>query len=94
MPVPRLSCRYPGQRKSVHIKLFVSPVSFSHNNVRLLMVYRPFAVWPFLHGLDTMNSIGKYCEQFSCAFTAVGFPLHIHDYMLIHTGMKCPWVNM
>ena len=31
----------PGPRESVHIKLPVSPVSFSHNNVRLLMVCRP-----------------------------------------------------
>ena len=34
-------CRYPGPRESVHIKLLVSSVSFSHNNVRLLMVYHP-----------------------------------------------------
>ena len=39
--VSRVSCRYPGPRESVHIKLLVSPVSFSHNNVRLLMVYSP-----------------------------------------------------
>ena len=38
MPVSRVLCRYPGLRESVHIKLLVSPVSFSHNNVRLLMV--------------------------------------------------------
>ena len=37
MPVSRVSCRYPGPRESVHIKLLVSPVSFSHNKVRLLM---------------------------------------------------------
>ena len=43
MPVLRVSCQYPGPRESVHIKLLVSPVSFSHNNVRLLMVYRPYA---------------------------------------------------
>ena len=42
MPVSRVSCRYPGPRESVHIKLVVSPVSFSHNNVRLLMVYSPY----------------------------------------------------
>ena len=42
MPVSRVSCRYPGPRESVHIKLLVSPVSFSHNNVRLLMVCRPY----------------------------------------------------
>ena len=42
MPVSRVSCRYPGPRESVHIKLLVSPVSFSHNNIRLLMVYSPF----------------------------------------------------
>ena len=41
MPVSRVSCRYPGPRESVHIKLLVSPVSFSHKNVRLLMVYSP-----------------------------------------------------
>ena len=41
VPVSRGSCRYPGPRESVHIKLLVSPVSFSHNNVRLLMVYSP-----------------------------------------------------
>ena len=41
VPVSRVSCRYPGPRESVHIKLLVSPVSFSHNNVRLLMVYSP-----------------------------------------------------
>ena len=35
----RVLCRYPGPRESVHIKLLVSPVSFSHNIVRLLMVY-------------------------------------------------------
>ena len=44
VPVSRVSCRYPGPRESVHIKLLVCPVSFSHNNVRLLMVYRPYAV--------------------------------------------------
>ena len=38
----RVLCRYPGPRESVHIKLLVSPVSFSHNNVRLLMVYSPY----------------------------------------------------
>ena len=38
MPVSRVSCRYPGPRESVHIKLLVSPVSFSHNNVHLLIV--------------------------------------------------------
>ena len=37
MPVSRVSCRYPGPHESVHIKLLVSPVSFSHNNVRLLV---------------------------------------------------------
>ena len=42
MPVSRVSCRYPGPRESVHIKLLVSPVSFSHNNVCLLMVYSPY----------------------------------------------------
>ena len=42
MPVSRVTCRYPGPRESVHIKLLVSPVSFSHNNVRLLMVYSPY----------------------------------------------------
>ena len=42
MPVSRVPCRYPGPRESVHIKLLVSPVSFSHNNVRLLMVYSPY----------------------------------------------------
>ena len=41
--IARVSCRYPGPRESVHIKLLVSPVSFSHNNVCLLMVYRPYA---------------------------------------------------
>ena len=41
MPVLRISCQYAGPRESVHIKLLVSPVSFSHNNVRLPMVYRP-----------------------------------------------------
>ena len=39
--VSQVSCRYPGPCESVHIKLLVSPVSFSHNNVRLLMVYSP-----------------------------------------------------
>ena len=43
VPVSRVSCRYPGPRESVHIKLLVSPVSFSHNNVRPLMVYSPYA---------------------------------------------------
>ena len=32
MPVSR---RYPGPRESVHIKLLVYPVGFSHNNVVL-----------------------------------------------------------
>ena len=40
MPVSR---RYSGPRESVHIKLLVSLVCFSHNNVHLLMVYRPYA---------------------------------------------------
>ena len=39
MPVSRISCRYPGPRESVHIKLLVSPVSFSHN-VRVYRVRR------------------------------------------------------
>ena len=53
MPESRVSYRYPGPRESVHIKLLVSPVSFSHNNVRLPMVYSPYgkfayrATWPF-----------------------------------------------
>ena len=42
MPVSRVACRYPGPRESVHIKLLVSPVTFSHNNVRILMVYSPY----------------------------------------------------
>ena len=40
-------CRYPGPRESVHIKLLVSPVSFSHNNVRLLMVYSPYGKFAY-----------------------------------------------
>ena len=44
VPVSRVSCRYPGPRESVHIQLLVSPVSFSHNNVRLLMVYSPYGM--------------------------------------------------
>ena len=47
MPVSRVSCRYPGLRESVHIKLLVSPVSFSHNNVRLLMVYSPYGKFAY-----------------------------------------------
>ena len=47
MPVSRVSCRYPGPRESVHIKLLVSPVSFSHNNVRLLMVYSPYGKFAY-----------------------------------------------
>ena len=39
--------RYPGPRESVHIKLLVSPVSFSHNNVRLLMVYSPYGKFAY-----------------------------------------------
>ena len=42
-----VSCRYPGPRESVHIKLLVSPVSFSQNNVRLLMVYRPYGKFAY-----------------------------------------------
>ena len=34
-------CRYPGPRESVHIMLLVSPVSFSHNNVRTVPRARP-----------------------------------------------------
>ena len=40
-------CWYPGPRESVHIKLLVSPVSFSHNNIRLLMVYPPYAKFAY-----------------------------------------------
>ena len=40
MPVSRVSCRYPGPRESVHIKLLVSPVSFSHK----MYVYSWFIV--------------------------------------------------
>ena len=47
MPVSRVSCRYPGPREPVHIKLLVYPVSFSHNNVRLLTVYRPYAKFAY-----------------------------------------------
>ena len=47
MPVSRVPCRYPGPRESVHIKLLVSPVSFSHNNVRLLMVYSPYGKFAY-----------------------------------------------
>ena len=36
MPVLRVSCQYPGPRESVHIKLLVSLVSFSHNHIRLI----------------------------------------------------------
>ena len=53
MPVSRVSCRYPGPRESVHIKLLVSPVSFSHNKVRLLMVYSPY---------------GKFAYRATCRF--------------------------
>ena len=42
-----VSCRHPGPRESVHVKLLVSPVSFSHNNVRLLMVNRPYAKFAY-----------------------------------------------
>ena len=49
----RVLCRYPGPRESVHIKLLVSPVSFSHNNVRLLMVYSPY---------------GKFAYRATCRF--------------------------
>ena len=38
MPVSRVPCRYPGPRESVHIKLLVSPVSFSHNNYSWFIV--------------------------------------------------------
>ena len=51
--IARLSCRYPGLRESVHIRLLVSPVSFSHNNVRLLMVYSPY---------------GKFAYRATCRF--------------------------
>ena len=43
----RVLYRYPGLCESVHIKLVVSPVSFSHNNVRLLMVYRPYTKFAY-----------------------------------------------
>ena len=42
-----ISCRYPGPRESVHIKLLVSSVRFSHNKVRLLMVYHPYAKFAY-----------------------------------------------
>ena len=45
--VSRVPCRYPGPRESVHIKVLVSPVSFSHNNVRLLMVYSPYGKFAY-----------------------------------------------
>ena len=47
VPVSRVPCRYPGPRESVHIKLLVSPVSFLHNNVRLLMVYSPYGKFAY-----------------------------------------------
>ena len=53
VPVSRVPCRYPGPRESVHIKFLVSPVSFSHNNVRLLMVYSPY---------------GKFAYRATCRF--------------------------
>ena len=34
MPISRVSCAYPSPCESVHIKIFVSSVSFSHNSVR------------------------------------------------------------
>ena len=40
MPVSRVSCRYPGPRESVHIKLLVSPVSFH----TIMYVYSWFIV--------------------------------------------------
>ena len=43
----RVLCRYPSLREFVHIKLLVSSVSFSHNNVCLLMVYRPCAKFAY-----------------------------------------------
>ena len=48
----RVLCRYPGPRESVHIKLLVSPISFSHN-VGLLMVYSPY---------------GKFAYRATCRF--------------------------
>ena len=40
MPASRVSCRYPGPRESVHIKLLVSPVSFH----TIMYVYSWFIV--------------------------------------------------
>ena len=45
--IANIARRYPGPCESVHIKLLVSPVSFSHNNVRLVMAYRPYAKFAY-----------------------------------------------
>ena len=46
-------CAYIASIVLVYIKLLVSPVSFSHNNVRLLMVYSPY---------------GKFAHRATCRF--------------------------
>ena len=57
--ISRVSCRYPYPRESVHIKILVSSVSFSHNNVRLLMVYLPYAS---THGLSSLRKVCLPCD--------------------------------
>ena len=47
VPISRVSCRYPCPREFVHIKLHVCSVSFSHNYVSILMVYRPHAKFAY-----------------------------------------------
>ena len=51
MPVSRVSYWYPGPRESVHIKLLVSPVSFSHNNV-----------YTSTHGLSSLRKVCLPCD--------------------------------
>ena len=43
----RVLCWYPGSHESVHIKLLGFSVRFSHSNVRLLMVYRPYTKFAY-----------------------------------------------
>ena len=52
MPVSRVSCRYPGPRESVHIKLLVSPVSFSIDIIAYMPGHSIYTEYKLLQGVS------------------------------------------
>ena len=74
MPVSRVSYRYPGPREFVHIKILVSPVRFSHYNVRLLMVYHLYAKFACRAICRTNTSYGVKQSEAAIMQIGTGLP--------------------